>query len=240
METTHILLILVGIGAGFVQRVSGFGLCIFAMLFLPYLIPSNAGAVAVSGIFSCFIASYNALRYRKYIPFKTVAPQIIASMIVIPFAVYFSVWVPKNIFRILLGAVLIVLSVYFLFFNKKVSIRACARNGAISGALGGALGGLFSTGGPPIVLYTTHAAKDNLSYFAALQFYFAVTDIYATGMRAVNGVISWNLLGLSGLGLIGCLVGDFIGKAVFDKLDAKKLKYIIYIGMIISGILMFF
>ena len=34
-----ILIAIVGIGASFVQRVSGFGLGIFAMIFLPYFIP---------------------------------------------------------------------------------------------------------------------------------------------------------------------------------------------------------
>ena len=232
------LLCFVGLGAGFVQRVSGFGLCIFAMLFLPYLMPSYTSAVAVSGLFSCFIAGYNAIKYRINIPFKTVIPQIISALVVIPFAVYFSVLVPKDIFKILLGVILIVLSIYFLLFNKRVRIKASAKNGVISGVLGGGLGGLFSTGGPPIVLYITHATKENLSYFAALQFYFVVTDIYATGMRAINGIITLELLGYAALGLIGCLAGDFIGKFVFDKLDAVKLKYVIYIGMIISGIIM--
>ena len=63
----------------------------------------------------------------------------------------------------------------------------------------------------------------------------------------MNGVISF----LSGkdkflcviliyalIGMLGCLLGDFIGRRVFDKLNAKKLKMIIYIGMIISGVLM--
>ena len=43
-----VLLILVGMGAGFVQRVSGFGLGIFAMLFLPYLTPDIASAATIS------------------------------------------------------------------------------------------------------------------------------------------------------------------------------------------------
>ncbi|MBE6727457.1 MAG: sulfite exporter TauE/SafE family protein [Ruminococcaceae bacterium] len=233
-----VLLIAVGIGAGFVQRVSGFGLCIFSMLFLPLFLPSHTTAVAISGLFSCSISAYNAIRYRKHIPFKTVAPQIISSLMVIPFAVYFSVWVPQTVFKILLGIVLIILSIYFLFFNGKQQIKATVRNGIFSGALGGALGGLFSTGGPPVVLYITHAVKDNIAYFAALQFYFAVTDIYATAMRAFNGVITKNILFYAAIGFGGCLIGDFIGKFVFDKLNAKTLKYVIYIGMIISGIIM--
>jgi uncharacterized membrane protein YfcA len=42
------------------------------------------------------------------------------------------------------------------------------------------------------------------------------------------------------VGIIGCIGGDLLGRKVFDKLDAKKLKYVIYIGMIISGVLMLF
>ena len=42
------------------------------------------------------------------------------------------------------------------------------------------------------------------------------------------------------VGFIGCLAGDYLGRKVFDKLDAQKLKYVIYIGMIISGVLMLF
>ena len=57
-------------------------------------------------------------------------------------------------------------------------------------------------------------------------------------MRAVSGAITAEILIYAGIGVIGCMVGDSLGKLVFDKLNAEKLKLIIYIGMIISGILM--
>ncbi len=233
-----ILLILVGFGGGFIQRVSGFGLGIFVMLFLPHFMPSHTAAATVSCLFSCGTSTYNAIKYRKNIPFRTVTPLLIAAGITIPVAVYFSVWVSKDIFEILLGAVLIILSVYFLFFNKRISIKPTVLNGAIAGGIGGALNGLFSTGGPPIVLYLTHATGDNLTYFAAIQFYFCLTNIYATVMRAVNGVITVDLLIYAAVGMVGCMVGDLLGKLVFCKLNAERLKLIIYIGMIVSGILM--
>lgn len=59
-------------------------------------------------------------------------------------------------------------------------------------------------------------------------------------MRAVNGIITKEVLLFAAIGMIGCIIGSFIGKKVFDKLDAVKLKYIIYVGMIVSGIVMFF
>lgn len=233
-----ILIALVGAGSSFVQRVSGFGLGIFAMLFLPYFMDSPVYAATVSCLFSCGTSTYNAIRYRKDTPYKTVLPMLISAMVVIPIAVYFSASVPDKIFKILLGVVLIFLSIFFLFFDNKIHLKPSNGKGILFGALGGALNGLFSTGGPPVVLYLTHATKDNNSYFAGIQFYFCITNIYATVMRAINGLLTVEILIYAVLGMVGCLLGDFIGKKVFDKLDGKKLKTIIYIGMIISGALM--
>ena len=57
-------------------------------------------------------------------------------------------------------------------------------------------------------------------------------------MRAVNGVITVDLLIYAAVGMVGCMAGELLGKLVFDKLNAERLKLIIYIGMIVSGILM--
>ena len=235
-----VFLLFIGAGGGFVQRVSGFGLGIFTMLFLPHFLPSHTAAATISCLFSCGTSTYNAVRYRKDIPYKTVLPLLIAALITIPIAVYFSVLISKNVFEILFGVLLVALSFYFLFFDKNVHIKESTKNGFLVGALGGALNGLFSTGGPPVVLYLTHATKENKTYFAAIQFYFCLTNIYATVMRAVNGAINSEILLYAIIGFIGCLAGDFLGKIVFDKLNPEKLKKIIYIGMIVSGVLMIF
>lgn len=241
MNWWHCLfLVLIGFGGGFVQRVSGFGLGIFVMVFLPHFMPSHTASAAISCFFSCATTTYNAIHYRKDVSYKTVIPMIVASLITIPVAVYFSATVSSGIFKILLGTVLIILSIYFLFFNKHIRIKPNLKNGIISGGLGGILGGLFSTGGPPAVLYLNTATTDNITYFATIQFYFFFTNWYATIMRIANGIVTKDILIYSVIGIIGCMTGDFIGKIVFDKLNSNKLKFIIYIGMIISGIVMFF
>ena len=239
MEFLHaVLLILVGLGAGFVQRVSGFGLGIFAMIFLPHFLPTHTAAVAISSLFACGTTTYNAITYRKDISYKTALPMMMAAAISIPVAVYFSAKVSAPVFKILLGTVLIILSVYFLFWSKRIKIRPTLANGVLAGALGGTLGGLFSTGGPPAVLYLTHATPDNITYFATIQFYFCFTNLYATAMRIANGAVTWKILLYAAVGFIGCMAGDYIGKKVFAKLDGQKLKHVIYIGMIVSGIIM--
>lgn len=241
MEPLHFLyVILVGFGAAFVQRVSGFGLGIFAMMFLPHFLPSHTAAATISCIFSCYTTTFNSIRYRKNVAYKTAIPMLAAALISIPIAVYFAAKVSAKIFEILLGSVLVILSVYFLFFNKKIKIKPTVPNGIVAGTLGGALNGLFSTGGPPAVLYLTNATPDNVTYFATIQFYFCLTNLYAMANRAINGLITSDLILYGLVGIIGCIGGDLLGRKVFDKLDAKKMKYVIYIGMIISGVLMLF
>ena len=208
------------------------------MLFLPFLFANRTDAVVLSSLFSCAASTYNAVRHRKNIPFKTVLPALIAALITIPVAVLFANRVSANLFDILLGSVLILLSIYFLFFNQRFSIKPTVLNSAVAGSLGGTLTGLFSTGGPPIVLFLTNAVSDPKVYFAATQFYFSVTSLYATSTRAINGDITWELLLYALIGMIGCLLGNLLGKAVFEKLNAKRLKQVIYVAMIISGILM--
>lgn len=241
MDLLHMFfLILIGTGAGFVQRVSGFGLGIFAMMFLPHFMPSHTAAATISTLFSCITSTYNAIRYRKDIAYKTVFPMICAALIFIPIAVNFSAMVSAKTFKLLLGSVLIALSIYFMFFNKRICIRPTRLNGILAGSLAGTLNGLFSTGGPPAVLYLSSATTNNLVYFASIQFYFCFTNIYATATRIINNMIHAELLVYAAIGIIGCLIGDRIGISVFNKLNSAKLKQIIYIGMIISGCTMLF
>ena len=174
----------------------------------------------------------------KDVKYKIAFPMIFASLITIPIAVHFSSVVSGRIFQILLGSVLIALSLYFIFFNKHIKIKPNLINGIFSGTLGGVLSGLFSTGGPPAVLYLSSALKENISYFATIQFYFCFTNIYATSVRAIDGIINTEVLIYAFVGIVGCVSGDFIGKKVFSRLDSEKLKTTIYICMVLSGVVM--
>lgn len=240
MSGIHVLFMLfIGLGAGFVQRVSGFGLGIFSMIFFPHFLPAQAGS-AISCMHSSITSTYNAIRYRKHVHYRMALPMLCAALLTIPLAVRFAKNVSADAFRMLLGGVLVAFSLYFLIFQKKIRIKPNLRNGILAGTLGGVLNGLFATGGPPIVLYLSSAMTDKTVYFATIQFYFAFTNLYATAMRIANGMLTAEILLYAGVGTVGCLLGDRLGCMVFDKLDVEKLRRIIYIGMIISGILMLF
>ena len=233
-----IFLILIGFGATFVFRVSGFGLGIFAMLFLPYLFADTNTASTISCLWAFTAATFNTIKYRKNINFKLLIPLICAALLVIPLAVQASAMVPQKLMKQILGIVLIVLSLYFLFLSNKIKFKATTFSGIIAGLLGGVLNGLFATGGPPIVLYLANATDDKTIYFASIQLYFAIINLYTTATRAVNGILTTKMILLAAIGLIGCLIGNAFGTLLFKRINADVFKKIIYIGMIISGFLM--
>ena len=148
-EMQFVTILLISAMGGFIQRVIGFGFGIFVMIFFPYVIHPHTAAAAVSTTASCILSTYNAIRYRKNIPYKKIIPLVAAALVTIPIAVRFSVLVSGDVFKKALGIVLIALSLYFLFLNNRIKMKPTVKNGVIAGGLGGILSGLFSTGGPP-------------------------------------------------------------------------------------------
>ena len=234
----YILTVLVMGGGAFVQRVTGFGMGIFAMLFLPYFFPSHGMAAAVIGLVNCAGSVYNAVRHRKHIRLRLMLPMVGTALALIPLAVYWSASLPQSVMKRLLGVVLVALSIWFLFFSKRVHMKPTIPNGMAAGAVSGLLNGMFTTGGPPAVLYLIHATSDKLVYFATIQAFFAFTNSFSSVNRALNGLITLPVLALAAVSMAGWGLGNTLGSRVFEKLDAERLRRIVYYGMVVSGVLM--
>lgn len=234
------LLILISFSGSFLQRVTGFGYGIFMMIFLPALMGSSVEAAALAGLISCCTCTYNATRMRANVRWKLAVPTVAASLITIPIAVRWVAAVPEALVRSLLGVVLILLSIYFLFFAGKIRVRPSIPGGLAAGAVSGILGGMFSMGGPPIVLYLVQAISDKTVYLATMQAHFAVTNLYSAVTRAANGIITAKVLGCFSVAVVGSLIGNHIGGRIFEKLDTGKMKKLVYLVMILSGLTMIF
>ena len=96
---------------------------------------------------------------RRDIVWKWIVPTFVSYFIASFFAVKLLSVVGDGSIKKVLGVVLILLSLYFIFFQKKIKIQPTKRNGFIAGALSGALESLFCVGGPPIVLYLLTVSK---------------------------------------------------------------------------------
>lgn len=235
-----ILILISSLAGSFIQRVCGFGFGIFIMTILPYLMPSYPEATALSGFLSLIQSGIVLISVYKHLNIKNMVGIFLTFCVFSYFAIKFVSVSADGILNILLGSVLILLALYFLFFAKNFEIKPKLGWQVSLGGLSGIMGGLFGMHGPAAVVYFLSCEKTKEGYLAIAQLYFVLTNLYMSVFRANHGFVTPSV-GIALLyALPGIFIGVSIGKLVFDKIPQLTLKRIIYCYMIIAGILSFF
>ncbi|MBQ3656068.1 MAG: sulfite exporter TauE/SafE family protein [Bacteroidales bacterium] len=234
---TAFLIFLLSFAGSFVQRVCGFGFGIFIMTILPYLMPTYQEATALSGFLSLIQSGLVLITIRKYLNIRNLYVIFPSFCVFSFFAIKFVSVSDDGVLKIILGTVLILLAVYFLFFSKRAVVTPTLKWQVSLGGLSGIMGGLFGMHGPAAVVYFLSCEKSKEHYLAIAQAYFVITNIYMSFFRAGYGFVTANV-GLSLLyALPGIFLGIYFGKKVFERINAQTLKKIIYYYMILAGIL---
>lgn len=234
---TGILILTASVSGSFIQRVCGFGFGIFIMTILPHLLTSLPEATALSGFLSMIQSSLVLISVYKHLHIKNLIGIFVVFCITSFFAIRFVGSTDNRVLEIILGSVLICLAVYFLFFSKQNNVTPTLKWQIPLGSLSGIMGGLFGMHGPAAVAYFLPSEKTKENYLAIAQAYFVITNIYMSIIRAGNGFVTSNV----GYGLLwalpGIIIGIYLGKRVFDKVNPDLLKKIIYFYMIVAGII---
>ncbi len=225
------------VGCG-LSLICGFGFGIFCMTFLPYVMDSTMSAAALINIVTLVQAAFLTVRYWKHVRWKLMLAPILTYLVTSTLTVHFASYLKNDTLRVLLGAFLLLLSLYFLFIVKRVRIKGNARNGMAAGGVGGVLSGLFSIGGPPVSLYFSSATEEKEDYLATIQAYFVFSNFYVIFLRAHSGFITRDTLIFSAVGLGGMALGTFLASAVFKRMDADMMRKGIYALMAVSGVIM--
>ncbi|MBQ0023798.1 MAG: sulfite exporter TauE/SafE family protein [Prevotellaceae bacterium] len=232
-----ILLIAFTIGAAFVQRTTGFGFGIFIMTMLPYLLPSYGEATTLSGMLAMLTSLVLAIKYRKLISWRNLAPILITFLIVSSGAVLLLGVLSNAVLHKILGITLILAAIYFWFFSGKISIKPNLPTQASLGTLSGIMGGLFGMQGPPAVLYFLSVSRTKEEYAAIAQTYFLIGNIAMTIYRAHSGFLTSSVLTSWCYALPAVFIGTWLGGLAFKRLSLPLLKKIVYAYIALSGVL---
>ena len=241
MPENILYIILLAAGASFVQRTTGFGFGIFIMTALPFLMPSYAEAVTLSGILSLTSSTVVMLKYLKYVSWKRILPILAAFLVMSALAVFMLERIEGRTMRIILGLILILLSLYFCFFKERLQkvIKPTSGWQIGSGVISGVMGGLFGMQGPPVVLYLVNSEPDKNHYMGMIQTYAVLTNVIMLATRACNGYLT-TAVGTAYLySITGLAVGVVAGNWAFKRLPDKLFAYIVYAYIGISGLVIF-
>ncbi len=207
------------------------------MTMLPYLMPSYGEATTLSGLLALVTSSIIVWKMHKFIPWSKLLPILITFLIISWGAVQFVTLAGDVLLKRILGAVLILASIWFFFFSEKVRIAPTLPMQISMGTISGVMGGLFGMQGPPAVLYFLASSERKEEYMAMAQCYFLIGNAMMTLYRAGNGFLTTIVWTYWLYGLLAVLLGTWIGALVFRRIPIQILRKIIYAYMAISGII---
>lgn len=234
----YILVFAIAFCGSAIQTVVGFGFIIFLMALTPLFLPIGICLVAaqLSGVFMSAMLVVGKTASLE--PKKLLWPAITASAASLLGLVFLS-GIDNALYMKLLGAVLVLLALWMMKFSSLVRINPGALSGSTVGILGGLMGSLFGVSAPPLVLYYTATCDSKDSYVANLQ----LTLFIQTAICIIGRILFdmwpdgafWYCIPA----LLGSYLGKFPGKWLYDKLDLKTFKMLVFIFMGILGIYIF-
>lgn len=227
---------LIALCAGAVQGVTGFGAGVVMMMVIPGFFPLNQAA-GISSAIAVAQSLVMALRYRNYVQAKKVLVPAVLYVVISGISIYFSTMVDQEAMKKALGVFLVILSVYYLFFNKKEAGTLSLPVSILFIAASGVCDGLFGIGGPLMVLYYLGQTKSKEEYLGTIQALFTITVAYGTVMRVYNHILTPMHLPYIGIGMICIMAGLAIANKIVDRLDGEKIKKITYAVIGLCGIL---
>lgn len=130
----YILTALVALAGSCVQSSSGFGYAIICMAIWPMFMPFYTASI-LEAIAAFFMVIYIAVKLWKFIDWKLLLPPVIMATVTSLLGVNTLMALDEAVLSKLMGTVLLVLAVYFIFFSSKVHLKAGLFSGLAAGAV---------------------------------------------------------------------------------------------------------
>ncbi|MDC7229628.1 MAG: sulfite exporter TauE/SafE family protein [Sphaerochaetaceae bacterium] len=230
----YLLVFLVAIAATFLQTSIGFGFAVFAMIFLPMVLPYGT-AIAICQAIAILNTTYLAIRYYKYIQWKIMIPLLIPTLVLGIAFTLVSFSFETQYLKAMLGFVLLLLSLYFFRFSNSFHVQPTRKTGMAMGAISGVGNGLFGIGGPPAALYLLPAINEKLAYLATVQAYFTFNNITNLTTRILKGAFELSHIGLLIVGWLGVGLGTVLGLIAFKRVKTEIFKKLVYAFVGLNG-----
>jgi hypothetical protein len=228
------LLISVVFVAVLTQSISGFGVALVAMAFLPGLLGIQM-AVPLVALVALTLEAVLLVRYRLSLNVRAVWPMILASFIGIPIGVWGLQGLDEDLILTVLGIVIAGYALYALFQFRLPDLRhplwACG-----AGFLAGVLGGAYNTSGPPVIVYGDCRRWKPVEFKANLQGFFLLSDLFVV----LNHALSDNLSAAVWVNYLWCLpaiaAGIILGLQLDRRVNPAAFRKVVLVLLVLLGV----
>jgi uncharacterized membrane protein YfcA len=231
---TEALVVLGGLLGGLASGLTGFG---FGLSSLPFWAFVLAPAVSAPLVVVCSLVGQVQTLQKIWhaIDIRRLAPFVVLGVAGVPVGVWLLPQISPSGFRLGFGILLIAICGLLLALRVEKRRESSRAGDAIVGLGGGILGGLMGLSG---VLNTIWAelhgwGKDERrAIFQGFNFSILLVSIAAMG---VSGVLEAALLPMMLLAVPGTIVGAFVGRGLYARIDARRFSRIVLTLQVIAG-----
>jgi uncharacterized membrane protein YfcA len=222
--------------ASFVMGLTGFGIALVAMAFLPWVM-SPVTAIVVLTLYALVFSVVVAFQLRRDLTPRALIDLLIGTIVGTPIGVWGLAALPVSAINRLIGLVLVLVVV--LEFRGVMPSHLVGRWwGLATGFLAGVIGGAVGTPGPPVVVYATtqgwgpRTMKANtMAFFVANQGAILVGYWWA-------GLLTRETAEVAAAFALPALAGLGAGVALFGRLDPVVFRRVVFGMLLVSGLVL--
>jgi len=162
---------------------------------------------------------------------------IFALALIVPMflSAFWILHVPTHLIQLLMGV-----SVCLFAMTSLFGLRPRVGGGwvwqMVMGLISGAIGGLTSIWGPTTTMYLMARNIDKDEFIAAIGFLFLAGSFPLVAGLILSGVITVDILFLSGLCTVVSLAGMWIGERVRGRLSEERFRRVVLIFFLVMGL----
>ena len=236
MDFAAVMVLAGALVGGFVSGLSGFGTGLAALpLWLVVLPPVLAAPLVVvcSVVAQCLTlrAIRHALDWRRVLPF------VAGGLAGVPAGAALLALLPPILFKLVIGVFLVAFSGAMLARRAMPVIGIGGRLAdAAVGLGGGLLGGLAGLSGPLPIVWASLRGWGKDARRAVFQAFNLSILLFALAVQAWVGLVTLELGRLVLIALPGTLLGAWLGRRVYARLDDDRFGRVVLWLLLISGI----
>ncbi len=222
--------------ASFVMGLTGFGIALVAMAFLPWLM-SPVTAIVVLTIYALVFSLAVIVQLRHDLTPRALLDLLIGTVVGTPLGVWVLATLPVSALNRLIGLVLVI--VVMLELRGVMPRRLVGRAwGLATGFLSGLIGGAVGTPGPPVIVYATTQGWSPRTMKANTMGFFVVNQGAILIAYWWAGLLTREVATVAAAFALPALAGVGAGVALFGRLDPVRFRRIVFGLLLISGLIL--
>jgi uncharacterized protein len=222
--------------ASLVMGLTGFGIALVAMAFLPWLM-SPVTAIVVLTIYAFVFSVVVVVQLRDALASRTLLDLLLGTVVGTPLGVWVLASLPLSTLNRLIGLVLV--SVVVLELRGVMPTRLVGRGWALgTGFLSGVVGAAVGTPGPPVIVYaTTQGWSPRTMKANTMGFFVANQGVILIGYWWA-GLLTREALTVAAAYAPPALAGVATGVALFGRLDPARFRRVVFALLLVSGLVL--